>query len=305
MNKIDNLLKEELLKQNNKIFYIIIYGCGGVMFLRHFYELTGKQNKKLLQRMIDAKLLKTKRLGKSQIVIAKYAVYQYFGLDNKTIILTSKRILHSALIAELLIYTYGNDLNRIERMLRSGNFCYFSPRDSLNFLNRIHSFMELKKCYDLSVIQGSIKEHENKVNFFEGSRKGKKDKLVKNEFHSVDLLTLRNKDIYLRYTDYKGDTLCVYVAFLANGKGANKIVEAINKSEMALQYMLDGIKIKIYFDIYSLDEKSLSIENRVKENLLKFKGNEMKEDYYNDVITFHWYNTKKSLFSGIDICRWL
>lgn len=305
MDRIDNLLKEELLKQNNKIFLVILYACGGVMFLRHFYKLIGKQDKKLLQRLIDAKLIKTKRLGKSQIVIAKYAVYQHFELDNKTIVLTSKRILHSALVAEILIHTYSNDLIRIEKMLKAGNFSFFSPCDSLNFLNRIYSFMELKKCYDLTVIQASIKEHEKKVKFFEGSRRGKRDKLEKDNFQSEDLFTLKSKDIYMRYADYKDDTLRIYVAFLVSGKGTNKIVDAINKCEKALEYMFDGINIKIYFDIYSLDEKSTSIENRVKESLLKIKGNELKEDYYNDAITFHWYNSRKILFSGIDIGKWL
>ncbi len=99
----------------------------------------------------------------------------------------------------MLIQTYSTDLNRIERMLKSGNFRYFSPEDSLHFLNRIYCFMELKKNYDLSVIQGCIKEHEKKVNFYENSRKGKKDKLENNKFHSEDLFTLRSKDIYMRY----------------------------------------------------------------------------------------------------------
>ena len=305
MDKIDNLLKEELLKQNNKILFIIIYGCGGVIFLRHFYELTGKQDKKLLQRMIDAKLFKTNRLGKSQIVIAKYAVYQYFGLDNKTIKLTSKRMLHSALVAEMLVHTYGSDLNRIERVLRAGNLLYFSPRNSLYFLNRIYNFMELKKSCSLAVLEGSIKEHEKKVNFFEGSRKGKKEKLEKSKFNSEDLFTLRSKGIYMRYADYKGDTLRIYVAYLVSGKGVNKIAEAINKSEKALEEILDGINIRIYFDIYSLNEKSTLIESKVKESLLKIKSNALKEDYYNDVITFHWYNSRKTLFSGIDIDKWL
>lgn len=305
MDKIDKLLKEELLKQNSKIFFIILYVFGGVMFLKHFYELLGKQDKKLLQRMIDVKLLKTKRLGKSCIIIAKYSLYQYFGLENKSIVLTSKRILHSALVAEMLIHTYGNDLNRIEKMLRAGNFQYFSPEDSLNFLNRIYCFLELKKRYNLSVLQGSIKEHQNKVNFYKSSRKGKKDKLDKGEFFEEDLFALRSKDIYMRYADFKGDTLRIYVAILSNGKRTDKVVEAINKSELTLQYMLEGINIKICFDIYSLDEKSEYLESRVKANLLKIKGNELKEDYYSDTINFHWYNSRKTLFSGIDICKWL
>ena len=165
--------------------------------------------------------------------------------------------------------------------------------------------MELKKCYDLTVIQASIKEHEKKVKFFEGSRRGKRDKLEKDNFQSEDLFTLKSKDIYMRYADYKDDMLRIYVAFLVSGKGTNKIVDAINKCEKALEYMFDGINIKIYFDIYSLNEKSTSIENRVKESLLKIKGNELKEDYYNDAITFHWYNSRKILFSGIDIDKWL
>lgn len=253
MDRIDNLLKEELLKQNNKIFFVIIYACGGVMFLKHFYELLGKQDKKLLQRMIDAKLLKTKRLGKSYIIIGKYSLYQHFGLQNKSIVLTSKRILHSALVAEMLIHTYGNDLNRIEKMLRAGNFLYFSTEDSLNFLNRIYCFMVLKKSYELSVLHGSIKEHENKVNFYNNCRKGKRDKLEKVEFCEEDLFTLRSKDIYMRYADFKGDTLRIYVAILSNGK-------RIDKSKTKVGYEIPFTR---FFYKYVAPEKSEDIASRI------------------------------------------
>lgn len=75
----------------------------------------------------------------------------------------------------------------------------------------------------------------------------------------------------MRYTNYKRDTLRIYVAYLASGKGANKNAEVINKSKKALEEMLDGINIRIYFDKYNADMKK-NFPNFVEvQNITKSK----------------------------------
>lgn len=304
MNEIDRFIQEELLSRNKKIFFIILYGCGGVVFLKHFYEILGHKNTSLMQKFIDYKLIKLKRVGKNQVVILKHAVYCYFNLENKTIKFTDNRLLHSALLCELILHTYIHcDKNEIEKLLLQSNFCYFAPRNSFNILNRIYTFMSNKNEGDLTVLFWSLKELEEKIQFIKTSSKGRKDKLPKKSYKTDDLLTLKSNDIYIKNLDYKAGAICLYVAIFATEKTADKIVQAILKAETALTDMLAGINIKIFYDIYSLNERSEYLENKVYRNLIK--GDERNNEKYKENVKYHWYNCKNSLFSGIDIKKWL
>ena len=39
MNDIQIKLQNELINEHNKLFRILVYGCGGVMFRQHFLKL--------------------------------------------------------------------------------------------------------------------------------------------------------------------------------------------------------------------------------------------------------------------------
>ena len=304
MNEIDRFIQEELLSRNKKLFFIILYGCGGVVFLKHFYDILGHKNTFLLQKFIDYKLIKLKRVGKNQVVILKYAVFCYFNLENKTIKFTSNRLLHSALLCELIIHTYIHcDKGEVEKLLLQSNFCYFSPRNSFNILNRIYTFLSNKKEGDLTVLYWSLKELEEKIKFIETSSKGRKDKLPKKIYKTDDLLTLKSNDIYIKNIDYKAGSIRLYVAIFATDKTSDKITQAILKAETALTDMLTGININIFYDIYSLNERSKKLENKVYTNLIT--GDERKHEKYKENVKYHWYNSKNSLLSGIDINKWL
>lgn len=301
---MEKFIQEELLKRNNKLFFIILYGCGGVIFLKHFYHLLGHRDTSLLQKMIDSKLIKIKRVGKNQVVILKYAVFCHFNLPNKSIKFTDNRLLHSALFCEMMLHTFNSDeLVKIEQLLNQSNFAFFHPRNSYYILNRIYSFLSSKNEGDLTALKYSLKELNEKICFIESSTKGRKNKLPEKTVKTDDLLTLKSNDIYVKGADYKEGTIRLHVAVLATDKTADKIIRAIIKAETALNDMLSGINIKLYFDIYSLEEKSSKIENKVYTIIIRQQP--LKEDSYKETIRFHWYNCKNRLFSGIDINKWL
>lgn len=78
-----------------------------------------------------------------------------------------------------------------------------------------------------------------------------------------------------------------------------------------MQTYLDNRDYERYDQLYtamqthSLGEKSERKENRVLYTLLHRGVNEWNKEYYADRLTYHWYNCKKSLLSGIDIYKWL
>ena len=71
MDGIKEMCQKRLLADNEKIIYIIIWGCGGVMFLKHFYSMLGKTDTRLIERLIDNGIIKVKQIGRKQLAIGE------------------------------------------------------------------------------------------------------------------------------------------------------------------------------------------------------------------------------------------
>lgn len=299
MNKINEIIREKLIIDNYSLFYIMLYGCGGIMFQCHFYDILGKRDTSLLQRLIDYRLVKVKRIGKNHIIVMKYAVFCYFGLENKSIKLTAHRLLHSAQFGEMVRHATPD---KTERMLKASNFAYFSPRNSYYILNRVDTFLSERGIGDLTSLQAHKERLKQKIRFIEQSRIGNKDYLDNTLVKGDDLLTLKCNEGYIKSVDYC-DKLQVKVCLFATGKTADKIVRALTKAEEAIGAMFYGIDTEIYYEICSLSAKSETLEAKVIKAMDKRGGFRMTS--YSESIKFHWYDVKQKLFSGIDIDKWL
>lgn len=309
MNDIQIKLQNELFNEHNKLFRILVYGCGGVMFRQHFLKLMQGSDSKcseMLKLMEDFKLLKQQRIGKNYIVVAKYAALCKFKLENKSVRLSSARVLHSALLCEMLLHTYNPDeIDKIIRLLTLSNFFYFSPRSSYRILSRIYNYLYERGSADLDSLIWSMRQLDTKTTFIETSYKGRSSSLPEQNIEIVDLLTLRSHDMYVKSISSDGDSISFNMALFATNMNAEKIAQTIRMTETALNDMFGDIHIRYRIDIYSLSERIESIETRAMRNLLAAKGNELKADFYKNIITFHWYNRKNALFSGIDMDKWL
>ena len=61
MNDIQIKLQNELFNEHYKLFRILVYGCGGVMFRQHFIKFMGGSESKcneIIKLMEDFKLVK-------------------------------------------------------------------------------------------------------------------------------------------------------------------------------------------------------------------------------------------------------
>lgn len=292
MDGIKEMCQKRLLADNEKIIYIIISGCGGVMFLKHFYSMIGKTDTRLIERLIDNGIIKVKQIGRNKVIIVKHIAYRHFGLSTKSPRLTSKHLLHSALLCEMLIHTYFDNTEKMLKILQQGNFCYYAVENSLNFLNRVYCFMNGKSA-DTSTLKLYLDELKEKTEFLKSSTKGRKDTLKKTACQTTDLLIMRNNNIYVRYADYTENTLHIHLAIFLHQNNADKLIRNIKKSLEAVSSMFYGITTRVIFDVYSLNDKSGYIENKIFRQ------------FPDENIRFHWYNVKNRLFSGIDVEKWL
>ena len=307
MNDIEINLQNEIFNKYYKLFYLITFGCGGVIFRQHFIKFLGKSISscnEIIKKMEEVKLIRHYKLGRNTILIVKYATLCKFDLENKSIKLTSARLLHSALFCEMLLHTYNSeDIDKIDKLLKSSNFSYFIPRNSYRILSRIYSYLTYKGCENLNSLEWAMLQLDKKTTFIETCWKGRCENIQQDIVEIDDLLTLRNNDVYVKSVSSDGNTIKLNMVLFATNKSSDKIARTIRKTEIALNDMFSDINIKYIFDIYSLTEKFENIEKRVLKNLAN--ENELKEEYYKEIITYHWYDCKNKLFSAIDLDKWL
>ena len=306
MNEIQEKIQGDLMKRYHKQLYVVLLGGGGVIFRSHFMKLLGDDSEYVLKMMIDHNIVKQKRVGKNYVIVLKHAVYCHYQYTNKNAKLTSKRLLHSALLFEMLIHTYGADgIIKMEKLLCMSNLPYYTLDNSLNILTRIYSYLTYRGDEDLATLKWSIDRTSKKIDFMKQSTKGRKWTLERIETRFEDLLTLRSNGVYTLYASNKDDALELHFGIFSINKGADKIAEAITKAEKVVDDVFGGINIKCVFNVYSLCEKSERTEKKVLNNLMFLKGNEIKEEYYKENIRFYWYDCKNRLLSGIDVEKWL
>lgn len=306
MNEIQEKIQGDLMKRYHRQLYVVLLGGGGVIFRSHFMKLLGEDAEYVLKMMINHNIVKQKRVGRNFVIVLKHAVYCHYQFPNKNAKLTSKRLLHSALLFEMLIRTYEADgIVKMEKLICMSNLPYYHLDNSLNILTRIYSYLTYRGDEDLSTLKWSIDRTSKKIEFMKQSTKGRKGTLERIETRFEDLLTLRSNGVYTMYASNKDDALELHFGIFAINKGADKITEAITKAEKVVHDVFGGISIKCVFNVYSLCEKSERTEKKVLNNLMFLKGNELKEEYYKENIRFYWYDCKNRLFSGIDVEKWL
>ena len=215
--------------------------------------------------------------------------------------------MQSALVCEMLLRLYGNlDVEALEREVRCGNYVYFCPERSLQLLEVFYEhFSEIYTKDELSALAWALERHRLKTEYLKASEQGRKDKLPAVSIPYTDWLTLRNNGVFLRDADSHGKTLRLRIAVFVTGKDAAQIAEVIRKAERSLSDTFGSMEINYSFEIFSLAERSEATEAKIFQNLLSFPENTGKEDFYRNTLTYYWFGCKNTLFSGIDIEKWL
>ena len=297
MNEIITKIIIETLEKHDTALRLLIYGFGGVIFKNQFKEITGEKNDNLVNFLVEHKFIKTVKLNKNTLLVARYKLYSHFGLKNKSSVCSGKRILHSSLYAEILIRCHSADERYIKKSLHAGTVCYYAPEDALNLLTRVEAHAQ-KHGHDTQYLSSSIDEMRRKVEFCKSRTKGNKDTLNKSEVskETKDILVLKDNGVYVLGVNYDGEYI-FDVGIFAHTLRLDKVIRQIQLSDSVIKSTFYGLPVKINITVYSHFPENKGYSARTEKIL--------KEKNYSNTVKFIFFDSKRKLFSGIDINKWL
>lgn len=293
MNEIINKIIFETLEKNKTVLSLLIYGFGGVVFQNQFNQLAGVKNTDLIDFLKEHNYIKIVKLNRNNLIVARYKLYKHFGLNNKSTVISGKRILHSSLYAEILIRCHASDERYIAKSLHAGTMCFYSPEDSLNLITRVKTHAE-KHGHNTKYLSGSIDDIKAKVDFYKNKTKGSKATLTRSAVakNEKDILVLKDNSIYIMGANYDNESYIFDVAIFVHSLRFDKLIRQLTMTDKVIKTTFLGLPIKINITVYS----------HIPEN----KGYEAKaKNYYNknfnNKLNLIFFDTKRKLFSGIDI----
>ena len=298
MNEIIKKLIIETLENNKTVLKLLIYGFGGVVFQNQFKELAGIKNDDLVNFLTEHKYIKVVKINKNKLIVARNKLYKHFGLGNKSTVVSGKRILHSSLYAEILIRCHGSDERYIEKSLHAGTMCFYSPEDALNLINRVKSHAD-KHGLNTDYLSGSIDDIASKVNFFKNKTKGSKATMQKSAFAKTtkDILVLKDNSIYIMGVNFDSENYIIDVGVFVHTLRFDKIIRQLNSLDKIIRATLYGLPLKINITAYSHFPENKGYVAKT-QNYLKSRD-------YENTLKFIFFDSKRKLFSGIDISKWL
>ncbi|MBO5135885.1 MAG: hypothetical protein J6C17_00700 [Clostridia bacterium] len=294
MEEISSRIAKETIDKNKDIFHLLIYGFGGIIFENQFKEISKIKNNKFFKFLEEQKYIKITYLGSNKVITARNKLYNYFGLEYKTVKISWKRVLHSSLLAEYIIRCHSADERYIKKFLHTGTISFYAPEDALNLMTRVQAHAE-EKALNTKYLSSSINDLKTKLDFIKQKCKGNKTKLEKSvaSKYNKDILALKDSCIFIMGVGFDGNDYVFDVAIYAHSLRFDRLIKQINLADSSIRYAFFGLPIKIDITLYSHFEENEAYTTRIKEYLIS-------EEYPNNV-DFMFFNTKKKLFSGIDI----
>ncbi len=298
MNEIITKIINETLEKHDTVLNLLVYGFGGVVFKNQFNEIAGEKNDNLINFLIDNKYIKTVKINKNTLIVARYKLYSHFGLKNKSSVVSGKRILHSSLYAEILIRCHLSDERYIKKSLHAGTISFYAPEDALNLLTRITAHAK-KHGHDIQYLSSSVDEIKRKVDFCKSKTKGKKDTLKKSAIskETKDILVLKDNGVYIMGVSYDGEEYYFDVGVFAHTLRFDKVIKQLYLSDAVIRSTFYGLPVKINISVYSHFPENKGYVVRTEKVL--------QENNFSNAVNFMFFDSKRKLFSGIDINKWL
>lgn len=294
MQEISERLAKEIIDEKKHLFSLLIYGFGGIIFENQFREIAKLKNIKMLNFLEEQKYIKRSYLGSNRVISAKKRLYNYFGLRDKSVKISWNRVLHSSLLAEYIIRCHSADERYIKKFLHTGTISFYAPEDALNLMTRVQAHAE-KKELNTKYLTSSIADLKTKVDFIKQKCQGNKTKLTKSvaSKYTRDILALKDSSIYIMGVGFDGNDYVFDVAIFTHSLRFDRLIRLIKLADSSIRYNFFGLPLKIDVNVYSHFEENKSYISRIKEHL--------KSQEYPNNVNFMFFNTKKKLFSGIDI----
>ena len=111
-----------------------------------------------------------------------------------------------------------------------------------------------------------------------------------------DILVLKDNGVYIMGANYDGEYI-FDVGIFAHTLRLDKVIRQIQLADSVIKSTFYGLPVKINITVYSHFPENKGYSNRTEKIL--------KEKNYSNTVKFIFFDSKRKLFSGIDINKWL
>lgn len=302
-------LQSYYLPKYQELFRVIAY-LGGCIMRQHLTRLLFKnktdctQADALVKKLVDSKLVKVQRIGTSNVLILTYPVFRYLNI-NRVANINGTRLKISALIMEkhLRQGVWKQDEPAMalrKRMEKTAALAFVSSGEA--HMRQLYTLMQAFEARGLDT-DGLRYQYARAEKRMEHDYRTQYVQHKLDLPREADLYTLECKNIYLvgvrereniyGRTEIEGIVDIYHVADLTPAKMAERIVEAKRVIESTLQND-SGASIRIYRH----GTEDTDYANKVYAALARYPEYALP-DTAREQVTFHFFDTRRTLFGGV------
>ena len=303
-------LQSYYLPKYQELFRVIAY-LGGCIMRQQLTRLLFKnktdctQADALVKKLVDSKLVKVQRIGTNNVLILTYPVFRYLNI-NRTANVNGTRLKVSALIMEKYLRqgVWKQDEPAMalrKRMEKTAALAFMSSGEA--HMRQLYTLMQAFEARGLDTdgLRYQYARAEKRMEHDYRSQYDRSHRLCLPK--ESDLYTLECKNIYLAGVkereniygrmEIEGIVDIYHVADLTPAKMAAYIIEAKRVVESTLQND-SGSSIRIY----SHGAEDTDYADKVYTALEQYPEYALP-DTAREQVTFHFFDTRRTLFSGV------
>ena len=288
----------------------VIANLGGCILRQQLTRLLFKnrtdysQADALVKKLLDAKLVKIQYIGRNSILMLTYPVFRYLGIDRTTN-LNGTRLKLSALILEKYlrqgVWRQDDPVMALRKRMEKTSALFFRPLGEPH-MRQLYALMQAfeERGLDTDGLRYQYDRAEKRMEHgFRKEYSQHKIDLTK----EADLYTLERKSIYLTGVkeqenaygrrELTGIVDMYWISDLSPSQMSEYIIEAKRVIESTLQN-----DCGTQFHIYSHGAEDKAYTERVYTALEQYPEYVLP-DAARQQVTFHFFNTRRTLFGGV------
>lgn len=290
-----------LLEEHKKLFWVLVFGLGGVCLKKQFEDLTYQRN---CPKFLELGLLRKQKLGRNVVYLVTKPVFEFWALKHASARYSIRKLLKSSLLAKQYEDVYRNDLNQIVQGILKSNAMFYTPTAHVDFMEDTMKLFQ-KHHLDVTALQWETDRLLQRAEDTAARRVGVSNKARVHKTMQEDLFTLAAKNIYVfdaRYDTSKSifhiDAIILDVDNLRNQELANRISLACE----ALENIFSSVKVVVTIEVHSHRKIPKAMRENIMQRVSKTSAYRPKSEWHTSTtIWLIGHNSSKKLFSGISM----
>lgn len=290
-----------LVEENKRLFWVFVFGLGGVCLKRQFEDLTYRGNP---LKFLKVGLLRKQKIGRNVVYLATKPVFEYWNLKHASARYSIRKLLKSSLLAKRYEDVYRNDLNQMVRGILKSNAMFYTPTAHVDFLEDAMKLFQ-KHHLDVTALQWETDRLLHRAEDMAARRVGVSKKTRVHKTMQEDLFTIAAKNIYVSDARYDASENIFHIDAIIldlDNVGNQELANRISLACESLENLFCSVKVVVTIEVHSHREIPKAMRENIMQRVRKTNAYRSKSEWHTSTtIWLIGHNSSRELFSGISV----